>query len=67
VLSGQLQPLAAGHQQIQSRASGEDGGNLTGRLDELLEVVQENQGAPIGHVLDEPFFRAKRMRGRLDD
>ena len=60
------QRLPARHEQIEVRTRGEQPGNVSRSVDDLLEVVEDDQQRLAGDVLDETVLGAERLRGALE-
>ena len=75
LLATQLEPGAAGHQHLQAGRRLEQVGDEGRGAHDLLEVVQQNQQAPVAQIghqrlqqrLLPAFLEAKRLRKRRDD
>ena len=67
LLTADTERLPAGDEQIEIRAGGEQAGDIRGRLDHLLEIVQEEEHAPPGDVLGQAIPGAEHTLGRRQD
>ena len=67
LLAGQVERLPTRDEEVEVRACGEQLGQLAGRLDDLLEVVEQHQRRAVTDVLGETVVGAERVRGRCRD
>src|SRR5207247_5360128 len=66
LLAGEAQELAAGDEQLEVRTRGRELGQLVCRLDEMLEVVEQQQQPLVGHVLGQSVPRSDSLPGLLE-
>jgi hypothetical protein len=65
LLARKTQELAAGDDELQIRAEGEQLPEVACRVDQMLEVVEEKEQPAVGDALGEPVSRLDRLRGLL--
>jgi hypothetical protein len=64
VFRGKVQRLSARHEHVQPRAGAQDLAQARAGLDHLLEVVKQDQHAPVADVGGELLPGAERLRRR---
>ena len=66
LLAGQPQQLPARHEKPKLRAGGEQPREVVGRIDQVLEVVEDEQESTVGDSFGEAVPCLERLRSHLD-
>jgi hypothetical protein len=61
------QPLPARDEQLEVGAGGEEVGEPSACLHDLLEIVEDAEQPLVGDVIGKPVFRTDNLRSRLED